>query len=319
MGSTDRGWIWITNGTIVTKGWSDKMPPGFYPGRGNWRKQPTKPPKHDLEIVHRAMMDRCYNSKNKEYHRYGGRVSPEQPIRVCMRWHNKINFIVDVEQEIGPRPEGRTPSGKRPMYVFDRADNDGNYEPGNIQWSTYEESGYNREVSLRIGLETRTRIKQMLLDKNNTYSMIATVCGVSAGFVSNFAQQLGLKRQQNPKNPAVKHTQQIYERVRELLLDPKNTHEAIKKQIKQETGATVNVGKLAKEYQIQRFQRWTREHVIDALIKSHGKLADAAKLLGCSVDHLGRGILKRLGINKNDYKRYHRHYVNRTFVGLIYE
>lgn len=70
----------------------------------------------------RAMMQRCYNPQHRYYHRYGGRG-----IIVWEPWHDAARFVADIQAIIGPRPPGRT---------LDRADNDGNYEPGNIRWAT---------------------------------------------------------------------------------------------------------------------------------------------------------------------------------------
>jgi len=65
------------------------------------------------------MRDRCNNPNNPAYKNYGSRG-----IQVCERWDNFPKFIVDV----GERPS--------PRHVLDRIDNNGNYEPGNVKWST---------------------------------------------------------------------------------------------------------------------------------------------------------------------------------------
>jgi hypothetical protein len=80
----------------------------------------------------RAMMERCYNPKNKDYHNYGGRG-----IRVCARWHESRNFVLDV---------GRAPPG----MSMDRIDGNGNYEPGNVRWATTAEQAANRRVNLFV-------------------------------------------------------------------------------------------------------------------------------------------------------------------------
>jgi hypothetical protein len=69
-----------------------------------------------------AMLARCGNPKNPEFHNYGGRG-----IAVCERWLVFENFLADM----GPRPSGTT---------IDRWPNlNGNYEPSNCQWSTPKE------------------------------------------------------------------------------------------------------------------------------------------------------------------------------------
>lgn len=61
---------------------------------------------------------RCYNKKNHKYYRYGARG-----IIVCERWRNSfLSFLGDV---------GFRPSNK---HSIGRMDNNGNYEPNNVEW-----------------------------------------------------------------------------------------------------------------------------------------------------------------------------------------
>jgi hypothetical protein len=73
---------------------------------------------------------RCTNPKVPGYPYYGGRG-----IAVYEPWRNPTRFIADIEDTIGPRPDGMT---------LDRIDNDGNYEPGNLRWATSVEQIQNR-------------------------------------------------------------------------------------------------------------------------------------------------------------------------------
>ena len=75
----------------------------------------------------RNMKQRCLNSKNPRYADYGGRG-----ITVCERWLDFETFLADV----GLRPS--------PELTLDRINNDGNYEPGNVRWTTRTAQQQNR-------------------------------------------------------------------------------------------------------------------------------------------------------------------------------
>lgn len=66
------------------------------------------------------LIDRCTNVKNKQYPDYGGRG-----INVCEEWLNSFPAFI--------KHVGKKPSDK---HSLDRIDNDGNYEPGNVRWTT---------------------------------------------------------------------------------------------------------------------------------------------------------------------------------------
>ena len=66
-----------------------------------------------------SMRARCKYPCVDRYPRYGGRG-----IKVCDRWESFEAFLEDV---------GRAPSD---AHQLDRIDNNGNYEPGNVKWST---------------------------------------------------------------------------------------------------------------------------------------------------------------------------------------
>lgn len=80
------------------------------------------------------MLRRCYDPKDSQYERYGGRG-----IKVCDRWRTSIDAFAS---DMGPRPSRG--------HSIDRKDNDGNYEPGNCKWSTTVEQENNRRTNVFV-------------------------------------------------------------------------------------------------------------------------------------------------------------------------
>jgi hypothetical protein len=79
-----------------------------------------------------AAKQRCNNPRNRKFSDYGGRG-----IRFL------FTSFEEFFQDIGPRPPGKSPSGKA-LYSLDRINNDSHYMPGNVRWSTMKERADNQ-------------------------------------------------------------------------------------------------------------------------------------------------------------------------------
>lgn len=81
-----------------------------------------------LYWVWSAMIQRCYNLKNKSFENYGGRG-----IKVCPRWRDSFeNFLTDMG-----------PTYMAGLSIDRYPDNDGNYEPDNCRWATRKQQNNN--------------------------------------------------------------------------------------------------------------------------------------------------------------------------------
>lgn len=99
-------------------------------GCAGWKKHDHRQVgQHPLYALWRGMRARCLNPNHKGYPDYGGRG-----IKVCERWDNFAAFVEDMGEKPGPE------------YTLDRIDNDGDYEPGNTRWATWEEQHANKRV-----------------------------------------------------------------------------------------------------------------------------------------------------------------------------
>jgi hypothetical protein len=85
---------------------------------------------HPLYQMWQNMIQRCENSNNPGFHKWGGRG-----VKVDGPWHSFPIFLEDILRLIGPRP---------PEKTIDRHPNKaGNYEPGNVRRATYKEQAEN--------------------------------------------------------------------------------------------------------------------------------------------------------------------------------
>ena len=104
-----------------------------------------------LRIVHRNIIERCYDKKNKRYRRYGGRG-----IVVCEEW------LADGGQE--RFIEWARENGYEIGLTIDRIDNDGPYSPNNCRWVTAKEQCNNRSTNTFLTVDGTTKTIAQWLD-----------------------------------------------------------------------------------------------------------------------------------------------------------
>lgn len=79
-------------------------------------------------LAYRNIHVRCYSEKDEHYKDYGGRG-----IKISAHWRKDFfNFLIDV---------GLAPTD---WHSLDRINNDGDYEAGNVKWSTPDQQAFNR-------------------------------------------------------------------------------------------------------------------------------------------------------------------------------
>ena len=86
---------------------------------------------HKLYGTWRQMVQRCTNSKHKNYKNYGGRG-----IIICEEWLDIKKFIAWAEST-HPNIEG---------YTLDRIDNDKGYNPDNCRWTDKTTQAINQRI-----------------------------------------------------------------------------------------------------------------------------------------------------------------------------
>ena len=101
-------------------------------------------PQHELFKRWCSMRNQCDNEHNANYYCYGGRG-----ITYIKRWKDFSTFVEDIEEAIGPLPY----KGAH----LDRKNNDGDFKPSNMMWSTPKENYNNRRTNHYIKFRGKTQ------------------------------------------------------------------------------------------------------------------------------------------------------------------
>lgn len=96
---------------------------------------------HPLAPRYRAMLARCYNTKNHAYERYGGRG-----IKVCSRWKG-TNGLKHFIEDMWPLPF--------PKASLDRIDVNKGYSKSNCRWVRPELQARNKRNNISPGMNLR--------------------------------------------------------------------------------------------------------------------------------------------------------------------
>jgi len=95
-----------------------------------------------LKNVYKKMKERCYDTRNKNFHNYGGRG-----IVICEEWKNNKTLFI----------EWGLLNGFEIGLTIDRIDVNGNYEPKNCRWLTNQEQQNNRRNNHYITYNGETK------------------------------------------------------------------------------------------------------------------------------------------------------------------
>ena len=133
-----------------------------------------------LYYAWQAMIERCHNQTDENYHGYGAKG-----VSVCPAWRSSFAQFMN---DVGPKPDG--------AYSLDRIDTYGNYEPGNTRWADPTTQARNR----RARHDNNTGVNGVLYNKNGTYTVSIRIDGRQRStrvrdFIDAVALRLRLERE----------------------------------------------------------------------------------------------------------------------------
>jgi len=129
---------------------------------------PRGAPPPRIYRIWQDMRGRCYDRNDKRYADYGGRG-----ITVCERWRaSVVAFIEDV---------GLPPSLD---YSLNRINNDGNYEPGNVNWASRTEQARNTRRN-KLTMQTARAIRILRKHEGFTLDLLAEMLHLNRNTIYN--------------------------------------------------------------------------------------------------------------------------------------
>lgn len=100
------------------------------------RLYPVEVTEHKYYSTWGSIKGRTGNPNNQDYPDYGGRG-----IKIHSTWEDPSEFLKYIDEVLGDKPD--------PTWSINRIDNDGDYEPGNVEWASIDAQARNkRNVTL---------------------------------------------------------------------------------------------------------------------------------------------------------------------------
>lgn len=129
--------------------------------------------KHNLSKTHlykiyNEIKNRCYNSKDKIYQRYGAKG-----IKMNENWLGKNGFISFYNWAINNGYYYEKLSNGRSKLTIDRIDNNKGYSPDNCRWVTNEEQANNKKNNVIIEINgEKKHLREIAKEKNIKFNTL---------------------------------------------------------------------------------------------------------------------------------------------------